>query len=162
MALIEWNEEFRTGIDQVDSDHRHLLDLLNNVYESFTNRLYPSKLGQVFDELVNYACYHFATEGEWMKSVGYPRHIEHTQQHDEFARRVVEMQKSFAAGKTGGLSLEVLTFMRNWLVNHILESDGQFRAFVKGKKAARSKPAVASCNRGVAAHDRLDRPARRV
>ncbi len=147
MALIQWDEIFTTGIAQVDADHRHLFDLINQVHEAFATQDLM-QVGAVLDQLVDYSCYHFTTEEAWMWSVGYPKVTEHMRQHDGFARRVTEMQRNYAAGKTAALTSEVLTFVRNWWVTHILESDGKFRRFVDAANEGLAAGPLSSGNGG--------------
>ena len=34
MAFINWSEEFTTGIESIDDQHRHLVDLVNKFEEA--------------------------------------------------------------------------------------------------------------------------------
>jgi len=129
MPLIEWNDSFALGVQQFDEHHQHLIGLLNRTYDDFTACTPSDSLGDVLDELIEYAIYHFAAEEYWMNENSYPKLAEHRAEHDRFSSRVVEMQKDFHAGRTA-LTLEVLSFLKNWLTNHILQSDADYGRFI--------------------------------
>jgi len=132
MPIVEWNNTFELGVQLFDEHHYHLVELLNRVYDNFTAGAPAENIGIIFDELIDYATYHFASEELWMKDNSYPKINDHCIEHERFTRRVVEMQKDFHAGKLN-LSLEVLTFLKNWLTNHILQIDIEYGRYIASK-----------------------------
>jgi len=69
---------------------------------------------------------HFAHEEKLFAQTRYPEAAAHKKQHDELTRQVLEVQAKFHRGETGTLTLEIMNFLRNWLVNHILGSDKKY------------------------------------
>jgi hemerythrin-like metal-binding protein len=126
MSLITWNDYFVTGIDIIDEQHRWLIDLINQAAPMLV--LPYASSNQAADELLgrltDYAVFHFQTEHRLMAEYAIdPRHSQHHQHsHGEFAARVAEMRKRYEADGdvSGG---ELLTFLANWLVFHILSDD---------------------------------------
>ena len=126
MSLITWNDYFVTGIDIIDEQHRWLIDLINQAAPMLV--LPYASSNQAADELLNrltdYAVFHFQTEHRLMAEYAIdPRHSQHHQHsHGEFAARVAEMRKRYETDGdvSGG---ELLTFLANWLVFHILSDD---------------------------------------
>jgi len=57
----------------------------------------------------------------------------HKQEHDALTRQVIEVQQKYAAGATSTLSVGVLTFLKNWLVQHIQGSDQKYRPHLNDK-----------------------------
>jgi len=132
MPIIEWNNLFLLGLKQFDDDHQQLVRLLNKTYDSFINNEPKSSLSVVIDELVDYAIYHFAEEEHWMKSTGYPELEMHIFQHDIFSKRVVDFQSAYQEG-SAPLTLELLTFLKDWLSDHILVTDKEFGFYIASK-----------------------------
>lgn len=130
MPLLEWDKNFELGLNEFDEHHKHLVDLLNATYDIFTGKADREALGEVFDKLIDYATYHFAAEEKWMGLRGYSGLKRHREEHAEFCRRIVEIQFDLHRGKTY-LSLELLTFLRNWLSDHILRSDTDYARFAQ-------------------------------
>ena len=133
MPIFEWQNKFSTGIDKFDDDHQYLFGLLNSFYDSFIERSHFEKLGTILDELVDYATYHMAAEEQWMKLNKYPKYAEHLTEHNFFAIRVKEIQGDFTVGRKT-LSLEILAFMKNWLIGHILTTDADYGMFASKRQ----------------------------
>ncbi len=143
MPLINWNDYFVTGIKIVDEQHRHLVALINEsapvLALSFKSN--PDKAGELLDALTEYAVYHFKTEDELIRQAGIDqRHYEHHPGiHGNFAATITSMRKLYEQGEkvTGG---ELLGFLANWLIFHILGEDRhmawQLRAIQAGKTPA--------------------------
>lgn len=134
MALLRWSREYELGLDQVDDHHRHLVALLNKVYRDFNNGVLKHSMTRVVEELIDYAIYHFAAEEHWMSEHRYPELAEHRRQHDYFKQRIEEIRRDLTDGN-GQLSLEVLTFLKNWVSNHILDSDADYGRFVQQQRS---------------------------
>lgn len=136
MPIIEWQENFSTGIEEFDNHHRHLVELLNITYDSFVSGKANGGLGRLFDALIDYATYHFHAEEKWMEQRRYPKYAEHLNQHRSFTVRVLDVQADYVSGKKV-FSLEILAFLKDWLTNHILVCDADYARFVtKVKKPA--------------------------
>lgn len=130
--LLKWDDKYLLGVPQFDEHHHHLVRLLNKTYKEFTTADPEESLGGILEELADYASYHFAAEEAWMKENGYPKLMEHRAEHDKFSRRVVELRTDFARGNTNR-SLEVIAFLKDWLTNHILTVDTDYRDHIAGK-----------------------------
>lgn len=126
MSLITWNDYFVTGIDIIDEQHRWLIDLINQAAPMLVLPYATSHQAadELLDRLTDYAVFHFQTEDMLMTEYAIdPRHSEHHRHsHGEFAARVAEMRQRYEADGdiSGG---ELLTFLANWLVFHILSDD---------------------------------------
>lgn len=132
MPIFEWNNLFLLGLKRFDEDHQHLVRLLNTTYDSFIHNESTCNLNTVIDELSDYALYHFTEEEYWMKETGYAGLEMHIFQHDIFSARVVEFKKRYQKSDAA-LALELLNFLKEWLVDHILGSDKEFGYFIASR-----------------------------
>ena len=126
MSLITWNDYFVTGIDVIDEQHKWLIDLINEaapvLVQPYTRN--HETADRLLDQLTEYAVFHFQTEARLMSDYGIdPRHSSHhLASHNDFATHVTEMRERYE--RTGDLSGgELLTFLANWLIFHILSDD---------------------------------------
>lgn len=133
MPVIQWEERLSVGLPQIDEHHRHLFMLLNKAYNAFGGPNASEELTQLLDELIDYAIYHFFFEEQAMAENNYPRLDQHRQAHDFFTSRVVALHEEHHTGKRP-LTLDVLAFLQSWLINHIVETDGQFGRFITETK----------------------------
>ena len=125
LPTFEWTTNYMTDLPSVDDQHRHLVDLINRLGQFMeTNRVSPSELRDIFDELVSYAQFHFAEEERLMQSAGIDaRHIEqHRQIHQRFAKDVTAFD---SVGKDQALQFGsgLLDYLVHWLAYHILGQD---------------------------------------
>lgn len=125
MDAFVWDERFVTGIEIVDRQHQHLVNVVNQVGDMLLggNQVSDATLQGLFKQLADYAVQHFADEEHLMKEHGLdPRHTEvHTRHHKDFIQQVVSMWKSRATMKNPA---EVVHgFLTAWLTFHILSED---------------------------------------
>ena len=128
MAFIEWDDSFSVNVLEIDGQHLKLVEMLNEIHEAMQEGKGASVAGRIVNEMIEYAQSHFATEENYFEKFKYPKAKEHTQEHLEFVKRVSAMKQDAKAGKHG-LSIEVMHFLKDWLLNHIIGSDKQYSSF---------------------------------
>jgi hemerythrin-like metal-binding protein len=69
-----------------------------------------------------------------MRDNGYPKYLAHRAEHEDLKRRVVQYQEDFIAGRVT-LTVELMQFISDWLVNHIAESDRKLAPYLREKAA---------------------------
>lgn len=134
MNLTSWDIRYSIGIDELDAHHRHLIELLNSIYASFMNEAPDADLGRIFDELTDYTQYHFLAEEFLMQDWHYPEYESHKVLHDQFVKRLKELQTSFSRCNQR-VSFELLAFLNSWLLAHIQETDVSFGKFLAAEKS---------------------------
>ena len=85
---------------------------------------------KIIDELIAYAFYHFSKEERHFKNIGYPGEKIHIKEHEYFVDKLVQFKEDFENKKIT-LTIEMITFMNKWLINHIRFTDRQFLPYVK-------------------------------
>ncbi|MBT1073395.1 bacteriohemerythrin [Pelotalea chapellei] len=122
MPIIEWNSSFLLGIQEIDQHHQHLVSLLNRAYDGFTADAPAENVAAVLCELLDYTAYHFGAEEQLMKEQSFPGMAAHCEEHIQFSNKIEGMIKDYNSGKRLQ-SLELLIYLKNWLLNHILQID---------------------------------------
>jgi hemerythrin-like metal-binding domain len=79
-------------------------------------------LGKILDELAAYTVYHFSTEEKYMEQCGYPGLAFHKKEHDTFVGKVESLIQDYQANKLG-ITIELMTFLKDWVSNHIQITD---------------------------------------
>ncbi len=130
--IFPWSEHFKTGLVEIDNQHKYLLFLINNLAISLTNKenLETKKL---FDELVSYANYHFEyEESVWVNCIEDKETISsHLKQHNEFLPQIQKIKENSKHDSSDKVSEEILLFLIKWLAYHILEEDKRLAIVVK-------------------------------
>jgi methyl-accepting chemotaxis protein len=130
--LIKWGPEFQLGIESIDLQHKRLVSLINQVYAEFGAANNQKTIKKILDELVDYTAYHFGHEETIFSKISYKDTPEHIAQHRKFVDQVVSFKKEFDAGSVG-LSFDLINFLKNWLLNHILKTDKKYVVAFKDK-----------------------------
>ena len=70
MALLQWVPELDTGIAEIDTQHKRIVDYINKLHE-LRQTHHRERLAEVIAEMVDYTISHFAFEEALMESAGY-------------------------------------------------------------------------------------------
>jgi len=132
MAYMDWNEIYSVGIKSIDDQHKKLFEILNNLHEAMKAGQSKGVLEKVIIELSNYTIYHFSTEENFMKNHQYSAYVAHKGEHDKFVLKVVEYKNKFTKSSTI-TAIEMLTFLKNWLIQHVKGTDKKYSAFLIDK-----------------------------
>jgi hemerythrin len=121
-----WNEYFTTGLDAVDTQHQHLVKMINEFGEQIITKedLDATFIEKLYQDLAGYAVYHFAEEQRLMGRHGLDsRHIHvHRLEHKVFLDEVTRLHDQLdLQGSTPGF--ELFEYLTSWLTYHILGRD---------------------------------------
>lgn len=128
MAFINWDNSFSVNVLEIDGQHLKLVEMLNEIHDSIKQGKGSEVVGKIVDDMIDYTKIHFTTEEKYFAEYKYPASLEHIREHNDFVRRVSEFKKEADQGKHG-LSIEVMLFLKDWLLNHIKVSDKQYSSF---------------------------------
>ena len=123
--IFPWDDNFNTGLSLVDEQHRQLVRLLNELAGHVAFKSDEPILDRLFDELADYAVYHFESEEAiWREFLGGDAaELQHRQTHASFIQEVIRMRQSMGTRQLEDVAEEALGFLARWLAAHILESD---------------------------------------
>ena len=130
MKDLVWGEGLRVGVDEIDEDHRRLVELFNMLSHSVAEGDAPEYLAAVLNELVNCTVWHFSHEERLMLKYGYEGFEDHKMEHEELIRNVRKLQHLVEADKL--VTADDIVFLEKWLTGHILSTDTDLAAFLTG------------------------------
>ncbi len=132
MAFMTWTDKFAVNIAEVDTQHKKLLSLINELFDAMKVGKGRDVVGQVLKELIDYTVYHFGTEEKLFKQYAYPDYFVHKKEHDDLTKKAVALKAEFDSGKPA-ITIEVMNFLKDWLNIHILQEDKKFGPFLNSK-----------------------------
>ncbi|QLH79236.1 bacteriohemerythrin [Halosimplex rubrum] len=160
--FADWDDErYSTHIERFDEQHKRLFGLLNDLHTAMEEGHSEAEIGDILRELERYTEYHFGDEEEFMQDCGYAMDCadcfyDHREMHEEFAARVAEFREKHENGEY--VTMEVLTFLRDWLDAHIaaLDEDQNYADYFESEVADgyEYSPGALRQERGSAAADR--------
>jgi methyl-accepting chemotaxis protein len=130
--MITWGQKYYIGLQSIDDQHKVLVDLINELYDAFGSNKNKKIIKRVLEELLDYTVYHFGHEEELFHKHGYKESDNHEEQHEKFIERVKQFKTDFEKGNAL-LSFDLIEFLKNWLLNHILKIDVRYVPFLKEK-----------------------------
>lgn len=140
MDVFQWDNRFETGLTEVDTQHQHLVAITNNFGTLIEkNGVRFEDLVEIFNELASYTQYHFTDEEMLMAEVGVDdRHVEyHVTQHHRFLQDVLDLHQEMATGGQEATE-HVFTFLKDWLIQHILGIDMNLSRQIAAIRTGRS------------------------
>ncbi len=130
MNIFEWNDSYSVDIESIDSEHKGLFDLINQLYGAMSQGKGHEILNEIVDKLTDYTKVHFRREEFFFKATNYPEMAAHVLQHELFIKKVDEFKKSIKHQKLN-VSVDVISFLGDWLINHIKISDKKYSSHLK-------------------------------
>ena len=130
MTLVSWNDSLSVNIESIDKEHRKLIDMLNEFYDNIVSKSNKENISELIKKMKDYTVFHFINEERQLRQHNYPKFEEHKAEHQKFIDKVTEMENRFNEGKLI-LSLEVTTFLKDWLQHHIMVIDKKYSNFLK-------------------------------
>ena len=125
MAQIEWKAEYATGVQIVDEQHQHLVEIINKFEEALQRGKGSKQMNEILNDLAGYTQEHFATEERLMLEAEYPQLSLHASQHRQLLQKLERYQFEFN-GMGRRITAEMHEFLAYWLITHILRDDKAF------------------------------------
>ncbi len=136
MALMAWDESYSVNVREIDSQHRRLVRLLNELHEAMKFGRSRDGLGEIFHEVVEYAKYHFATEERLMREARFPDYLLHRAVHEDVISRLADFHGQFD-DRGPAITMMTLQFFRDWLRNHFVAEDQAIGRYVNSAGISR-------------------------
>ncbi len=134
MPLISWRDKLSVGIDEIDEDHKILIDHLNNVYDAVQKGQTRKQVAETLEGLIEYTRDHFAREEAVMRAVEYPDYKKHKKAHEELTKQVKQVAQDFVTKDDYEIGQEVFDFLQRWLTDHIITMDRPIAKYTKERK----------------------------
>jgi hemerythrin-like metal-binding protein len=133
MALVTWSDKLSVGVPSIDDQHKKLVSLLNQLHDGMMSGKGKEVVGGVLKGLIDYTASHFKYEEELFAKTGYSEGAAHKAAHDELVHRVIEIQKKYEQSGPGALTIQVMSFLKDWLTGHILGADMRYSPHLVSK-----------------------------
>ncbi|MBN1951007.1 MAG: bacteriohemerythrin [Bacteroidales bacterium] len=129
VLFMQWRPDFNLGIEEMDNQHKKIVELINTLHEAFLENSTGEILKDIFSELIDYADYHFKAEEALFKKYNFPFAEEHIKMHVHFTEKINSLKKQYEQGVP--VTFRVISFMQKWLTNHILDADREYASLVR-------------------------------
>lgn len=130
----EFTDEYLTGIELVDIEHKELfriVDKANRLVKSFDSLSGFDNIIAILNELREYTKEHFTDEEEYMESIHYEGLDAQKRAHEAFIDKLNNIDPNQLEENPQENLQELLEFLLGWLINHILHTDKKIPSVTK-------------------------------
>jgi len=124
-SALVWDDSYSTGIPRYDEQHKVLIRMVNDLHDAMQQKRTKEAVGQILRSLADYTVTHFADEEKVFAQTGYPDEANHKVIHKKLVDQVVDFIGKFQSGEAV-LSQDLLSFLQDWLINHIKGEDKKY------------------------------------
>ncbi|MBF0203930.1 MAG: hemerythrin family protein [Desulfamplus sp.] len=128
---IEWEPSLSVDIPEIDELQNRMFVLFNGL---INHREQDDEVARdsasLVTELTEYSRYYFSKEEEYLRKCGYPDIDSHSKEHRQFIKNTINLRRQVAEDKKN-LSYDTVSNLKDWLVNHILNTDHLYVPFVR-------------------------------
>lgn len=121
---LEWSKQLSVGNDLIDSEHRDLLKVLNEV-ESAIRARDSSNLPRMLRALKDCVSVHFADEERIAQAIGFD--FTHNKREHEYVQNELAHMSEELVARNGlwseSAAMHYSYFLSEWMVQHILQED---------------------------------------
>ena len=130
-TLFEWDDSFLIGIEELDHEHKVLINDINKLHEEMIGNEDVSEIKGCLGEIYVHMQAHFALEEHVMKKHEYEFYDEHRSEHDVFLEDFTECMVQFLNGADISAKDPIEECLKEWIVDHITNSDKKMALMVQ-------------------------------
>jgi hemerythrin len=138
-TLFKWDDSFLIGIEELDHEHKVLIDDINRLHEELARHDEKSVIEKCLGDIYARMQAHFALEEHVMKEHGYKYFDEHKREHDELLDSCTEYMVQFLNDTGVSYSSPIEDNLKHWVINHIVTSDKKMSLMVQEKESFKTK-----------------------
>jgi methyl-accepting chemotaxis protein len=133
-AAMDWLREYSVSVPEMDDQHKRIISMINDLNQAIGSEKGRTALQDALNGLVAYTEEHFRSEEKLLRDAGYPEFNLHKPLHEAFVAKAVAFRGESESGKAM-VGTEIIIFLKDWLVNHIMLQDKKYGPWVNKKRA---------------------------
>lgn len=126
LHTLAWNDEYKIGHDKVDSEHKYLFSIANEILNLDDDK---EQIKELIKKLLIYTKTHFLNEQTYMKSINYYDYDKHLKLHKQILKNLDDFITSLPSMQSSEIQDKLLEFVTTNIVNHIIIEDKKVHHF---------------------------------
>ena len=122
MIFITWTQKYTTGIEEVDAQHKQLVNIINELYDARHSQNSQEVVNGILSKMTDYAEYHFNFEEALINQLNPSELEEHKAKHQSFRTYIKEIL-GYQTKEKFFVEDMLMMFLESWLTKHILIED---------------------------------------
>ena len=127
---IEWKNEWESGNQEIDKQHRELVNFGNQLIFDVFSEEAKEKIEPKLDEFLNHVVYHFNSEEKILNCTKFTGTKEHSEAHKLIIADALRMKEAYLSGKLKPSAFFSFIF-DGFIIGHMLKEDIKFFPFVQ-------------------------------
>lgn len=128
---LVWNKhQHGVGIALIDEQHRQIIDRVNQIANAVAAEAKSDALKEMLEDMLLFACEHFALEERLMAEHGYPEMESHVQEHLRMYQQLSNLVKTVLRTTGRDKAALVSAYLSDWAEGHILQADRELGGFL--------------------------------
>lgn len=133
--LIDWRDEFRIGLPEVDEEHRSLIDAINRLHQELVVGAAIVRVAGALGDIHAAIAMHFALEEKEMAALRYPDNVAHKADHERLLDEILDILDEVVA--TDRYDPAMLSArLSAWFVEHFRTQDARLHRWLAGRPGA--------------------------
>jgi len=133
--MIEWEEKYVTGVEEIDHQHKWLFDFVNDLEKQLRGEQHNTNTLHILNSMKEYARKHFQYEEKCMYKYKCPAAAKNKSAHAQFLFAYNNfMERYEREGHSEDLAWRIHAMVEKWITNHICQIDMQLQGCVKDRK----------------------------
>ena len=128
MVKLEWLDRYSIGIEEIDDDHKNILQIMRNVKKAIKSKDFEH-CTSLLDDLVSLATTHFQNEEQYLAESSYPYIEEHIRYHQELLLKISEAKKTCDKVNEPVETEHSFNRMAEFLIEDIIAGDLHFKSY---------------------------------
>jgi diguanylate cyclase (GGDEF)-like protein/hemerythrin-like metal-binding protein len=130
LIRIEWNAEWESGNQTIDSQHKELVRMGNTLINLSISNAEKKETLAALDRLLHHVIHHFQEEERIIRNAEYPGAEEHSAIHTRLISEAERFREEFLDGRID--SSDMYDFIiKKLIVNHLIEEDTNFYPYLR-------------------------------
>lgn len=128
---LEWSDKLSVGIGDIDAEHRHFIELINNLNRAILDRMDLTEIRRRMQLILDDAAHHFAHEETLFTAWHYPDADEHAKRHRQATAALQGIMARLSDNHSEAEWIEAGLKVKQLLVDHLVSEDMKYRDFIK-------------------------------
>jgi len=126
---LKWRDKLSVGIDEIDAEHRHFIELINDLNRAILDRMDLTEIRHRMQLILDDAAQHFAHEETLFAAWHYPDADEHAKYHRQATAAFQKVMASLSYQHNQAEWIEAGLKVKQLLVEHLIKEDMKYRDF---------------------------------
>jgi hemerythrin len=130
-VLIKWRPEYSVGVEQIDMQHRRLIDMVNELHRDLEGNAGIQALQERLKAVYMEALFHFRSEEQYFSHLPAEESETHKLAHEALLAEFSAALKEHAQAGVEAIRTLLEGYVKYWLLDHIVHVDAQLKVHLR-------------------------------